>query len=234
MTIWQRLSGAATAAASQQDKLMSLLRDLGRSFGIGTRDPQDDIAFTIAIIALSAKMAKSDGAVTIDEVAAFKRLVQVPADEEAHVRRLFDLAKQDVAGYEAYARQIGALLEGRPELKRDVLETLFVIAAADGVLHEKEDEYLKVVADYLGVPVSEQAYIRSLFVRDASNPYRVLGLTPDATASEIIARRRALAIEYHPDKLAGRGVPQEFVAVAERKLAAINAAYDAIARERGL
>jgi DnaJ like chaperone protein len=234
MTIWQRLSDAASAAVSRQEKLISLVRDLGRSMGIGARDPENDIAFTIAIIALSAKMAKSDGAVTIDEVAAFKRLVQVPPDEEAHVRRVFDLAKQDVAGYESYARQIGALLEDRPELKRDVLEALFIIAVADGVLHEKEDIYLRATAEQLGVPESELAYTRSLFVHDSANPYRIMGLTPSATDSELIAHRRALVLEHHPDKLAGRGVPAEFVAVAERKLAAINAAFDAIAKERGL
>ena len=41
-------------------------------------------------------------------------------------------------------------------------------------------------------------------------------------------------VDNHPDKLMGRGVPAAFVEIATRKLAAINAAYDVIARERGL
>ena len=113
MTIWQRISNAASTAAQQPERLLGLIRDLGRSLSPSPKDPRDHIAFTIAIIALSAKMAKSDGIVTRDEVAAFKRIVTMAPGEEDHVRRLFDLAKQDVAGFEAYARQIAALLAER-------------------------------------------------------------------------------------------------------------------------
>lgn len=232
MTIWQTISNAA-AAAVRSDAISPILRALGLD-GSPKPAPVASIAFTIAIIALSAKMAKSDGVVTTDEVEAFRRVCTFADSEAATVRRVFDLAKQDIAGYETYARQIGDMLADEPELKRDVLEGLFVIAAADGILHEREDLYLRSVAGHLGITPTELAWVRALFVEGDSSPYDVLGLHPGADFATIRARHRALVLEHHPDRLTGRGVPREFIAIAERKLAAINAAYDAIERERGL
>jgi DnaJ like chaperone protein len=233
MTIWQTISSAA-AAAARSDAIAPLLKALGLGAEPSTKPATNGIAFTIAIIALSAKMAKSDGLVTRDEVEAFQRVCTFPASEAANVRYVFDVAKQDVAGYEAYAQRVGRILAEEPELRRDVLEGLFVIAAADGVLHEREDRYLADVARLMGVGEAEFTWVRSLFVQSDADPYRTLGLTPSATAAEIKARHRALVIEHHPDRQIGRGVPAEFIAIAERKLAAINSAFDSLARERGL
>jgi DnaJ like chaperone protein len=76
--------------------------------------------------------------------------------------------------------------------------------------------------------------VRSLFVRDGQSPYELLGLSPASTDDEIRARHRQIARENHPDRLIGRGLSAEFIAAAERHLAAVNAAFDIIARERGL
>lgn len=232
MTIWQSISNAATAAV-RSDTIGPLLRAIGID-GEVKAAPTASVTFTIAIVALSAKMAKSDGLVTGDEVEAFRRVCTFPDSETANVRRVFDLAKQDIAGYETYARQIGNTLAAEPELRRDVLEGLFVIAAADGILHEREERYLASVAQHLAIAPADLAWVRSLFVTGAGSPYDVLGLTPGASNADVKARHRALVLEHHPDKLIGRGVPPEFVTIAERKLAAINAAYDSVARERGL
>ncbi len=213
---------------------MDSIAPILRAVGIETGTAGTSVAFTIAIIALSAKMAKSDGIVTCDEVEAFRRVCAFPENEAENVRHVFDLAKQDVAGYEAYARQVGRMLVDEPELRRDVIEGLFVIAAADGVLHEREDRYLSEVSALIGLTEPELAWIRSLFVAAEADPYTTLGLTPAATPAEIKARHRALVVEHHPDRLMGRGVPAEFVTIAERKLAAINAAYDKLAAEKGL
>jgi DnaJ like chaperone protein len=232
MTFWQTLSRRASSTLKSGAAGL-FLRTFGLDDRAGTR-PDLGIAFTIAIVALSAKMAKSDGVVTEVEIDAFRRVCRFPREETENVRRVFDLARQDVAGFEHYAGQLGRLLADDRELRLDVLEALFVIAAADGVLHEAEDSYLRRVALLLDVSESELAWVRSLFVAEAADPYTVLGLTPGASDAEIKARRRALAFEHHPDRLVGRGLPPDFVVLAERKLASINAAYEAIARERGL
>jgi DnaJ like chaperone protein len=238
MTIWHRLSDAA-AGTLAGDTLKTLLQRLGLADGhaeLSAAGPEavQSSRFSIAIIALSAKLARSDGAVTADEVAAFRRIMDVPAGEEANVRRLFDLAKRDVAGFEAYARQVGDMLAGDAMLIRDVMNALFVIAAADGVLHDKEDQYLCTVGRLIGMSEAAYRYERGLVFAAPMGPYAVLDLQPDASDRALKSRYRDLVREHHPDRLAGLGCTPEFVARAERKLARINAAYDAIARERGL
>lgn len=191
------------------------------------------VAFTIAFVALAAKLSKADGVSVAVESAAFDQVYQVSDDERENVRRLFDLARQDVAGFEAYAERIGGYLEEDPELLHDVFECLFHVALADGVLHKAEEAFLRTVGERFGLDAKEFETIRSYYVKDPASPYLVLGVRPDATDAEIKARHRLLVVENHPDKLAARGVPKEFLAMADRKLAAINAAYDAIQRLRG-
>ena len=103
--------------------------------------------FTIAFIALAAKMAKADGCVSPIEAETFARLYQVRPGEEPNVKRLFDLAAADASGFEAYAHQIARALSHEPALLRDVFDGLFHIAAADGILHPAEDRFLRRVAE---------------------------------------------------------------------------------------
>jgi len=233
MTVWQKISDLAGAVG---DAGGGLLGDLAHVFGLerGAGEPENDVAFTIGVIALSAKMAKADGVVSPLEVEAFKRIFQSSPEEVANIERIFNLAKQDVAGYQAYADQMATLLKDSRKLLQDVLEGLLHVATADGVLHPKEDEYLADVAHRFGFTPSEFRFFRARFVKDSCNPYDVLRLAPDARNDEIKAQYRKLVSDNHPDKLMGRGVPVEFIDIATRKLAAINAAYDIIAKERGL
>ena len=232
MTVWQKISGLASAVG---DAGGGFLGELARVFGLDRSvEPQNDIAFTIAVIALSAKMARADGVVSPLEMQAFRQVFQTRPEEERNVKRVFNLAQQDVAGYETYADEIARLLKDNKKLLQDVLEGLMYVAAVDGALHPDEDAFLAEVAHRFGFSPSEFQFFRARFVADHGNPYDALRLTPQATDEEIRRQYRKLVADNHPDKLMGRGVPAEFVEIATRKLAAINAAYDVIARERGL
>ncbi len=192
------------------------------------------VIFTAAIVALAAKMAKADGVVSPLETDAFDRLVQVEAGEKANVRRLFNLAQRDVAGYDAYAGQIAGLFADDPAMRAEVLEALFFITAADGVVHPAELAFLEDVAGILRIDGKTLAAIEARHIRSVRDPYVVLGLDPDASEEEIKATRRRLVAETHPDRMIARGVPADFLVLANDRLAKINAAYDQIAKERGL
>jgi DnaJ like chaperone protein len=239
MSIWGKLGGAAAgfllgggpigAIAGAFAGHMLLDRDAG---GEGE---EPGIIFTIAVIALSAKMAKADGTVSAHEVEAFDRIFRVPRSEEANVRRIFNLARQDTAGYEIYAAQIARQLRGNPGVLEDVLDGLFEIAKADGVLHPAELTFLEHVADIFGFSPDEFRRIRASHVApDRADPYAVLGVAYGASEEEIKRTYRLLVRENHPDGLIARGVPEEFVRLANDKLAAINAAYARIMQERRL
>src|SRR6516162_1296 len=152
-------------------------------------DPRRRIAFTIAVIALGAKMAKADGSVTRDEVAAFREVFQVPPGEDEHVRLVFDLARKSTAGFESYARQVGRLFATDRAVLENLLGGLFHIALADGRLCAAEDAYLREVARHFGFTTSEYARIRAHHVgaddESGEDPYAILGVAPDASAGAI-------------------------------------------------
>ncbi len=233
MSIWGKIGGAA-AGLLVGGPVGAALGALAGHFLIDRGEEGDPgVVFTIAVIALSAKMAKADGVVTDEEVEAFDRIFRVPPDERASVRRFFDLARQDTAGYEAYAGQIARVFAGKPAVLEDILDGLFEIAAADGVLHPGESVFLERVADIFGFAPGEFRRIRaSHFPPDAADPYVVLGVAFDAGDDEIKHTYRRLVRENHPDSLIARGVPPEFVRLASDKLAAINGAYEKIQAER--
>lgn len=240
MSLWGRLAGAAGELADGAH-VSGPVRGLLEAFGggqifhhNGNRKAQHQVAFTIGVIALGAKMAKADGIVTRDEVMAFKEVFKVPEGEMENVSRVFNFAKQDIIGYQAYANQLASLLKDEnPKLLEDVLEGLFHIAMADGVFHPNEDQFLADVAQRFGFTPTEFSYIKARHVSSSeSDPYEVLGITPDIDDATLKSHYHKLIIDNHPDKMIARGVPPEFVALATKKVAAINAAYEAVAKER--
>lgn len=185
-------------------------------------------AFSAAVIALAAKMAKADGVAVRIECETFERFFEPTPEELPRIRRLYDLASQDTAGFEAYAASIARMLADEPDLKINVLECLLMIACADGVLHPAEEAFLRTVGETFGVSCERFRKIRARFVQDMSDPYHVLGVDPTASPQEIRARYLELVRRFHPDRLMARGAQAALVKAASVKLAAINAAYELV------
>lgn len=221
MSIWTRISAALSALASGQP--------LSEVFDRLRTPPERSVAFTIAVIALGAKLAKADGAVTRDEVRAFREVFVIPPREEQNAARVFNLARQDVAGFDAYARRIAALFEDGHDVLRDLLEGLFHVALADGQYHDREDAMLAQVAGIFGLSEREYRSLRARCVPDADpDPYEVLGVSPDMPMDDIHRAWRRAVRACHPDVMVARGVPEEAIRLAEQRLIAINRAWEEI------
>lgn len=226
MSIWTRISEALSALA-QGEPLSAVFERL-------RTPPERSVAFTIAVIALGAKMAKADGLVTRDEVTAFREVFQIASNDEAGAARVFNLARQDVAGYDDYARRIRAMFDDDSGTLCDLMEGLFHIAVADGVYHPNEDRFLASVADIFGLSEAQFRAMRSRFVPDAPpDPYSVLGVEPDTPLEEVRKAWRRQVLDSHPDKMIARGVPREAVKLAERRIIDLNRAWEEISGERG-
>jgi len=224
MSIWTRISDALGALAQGEP--------LSEVFARLRTPPERSVAFAIAVIALGAKMAKADGRVTRDEVAAFREVFNIPQAEEDNAARVFNLARQDVAGFEEYAKRIAAMFVAQPDMLRDLLEGLFHIAMADGQYHPNENAFLERVAQIFGL--SDRAF-RTLRARHVDSqppdPYEVLGVAPDAPLAEIRATWREIVRQSHPDLLMARGLPEEIVKLAEKRLIAANRAWEEISHD---
>ena len=228
MSIWTRIAEALSALSAGET--------LSDVFDRLRTPPERSVAFAIAVIALGAKMAKADGQVTRDEVTAFKEVFTIPEGDEAKAAKVFNMARTDVAGFEDYARRIRKMFsDGAPDSPPlcYLLEGLFHIAMADGEYHPNEDLFLSRVAEIFEFPEAEFKALRARFVPDAErDPFDILGVTPDMTLEEIRKVWRAEVRETHPDRLKARGVPEEAVILAEKRLVAINRAWDDIQGKR--
>lgn len=232
MSIWTRIGEFLASITSEA---LSSAVEAVRTFFEGDPVTRKQVAFSVAIIGLSAKMAKADGIVTPDEVNAFQELFKVPEHEAHHVAKLYNLAKEDVAGFEYYAAQVKRLFPNDNDILIDVIDGLFHIAKADGIVHELELEFVAVVAEIFGIEEHEfsRAKLRHV-ASEKGDPYIIMGAARDWTDEQLKTQHRKMIIENHPDKMIARGVPQEFLKIANDRLAKINIAWAAIVLERGL
>jgi DnaJ like chaperone protein len=231
MSVWERIGQSFSSAT--QEALTAFVEQI-RAALAGDANTRRQVAFSVAMIALSAKMAKADGVVTEDEVAAFRQIFAFGDEQAEQVSRLYNLARQDVAGYESYASQVTQLFPDDDMMRKDVLDGLFHIAKADGVIHDRELQYLDTVADIFGIVGTRYRRIKARHVGPRSgDPWLLLAADPSWDDERLKRRYRELVRENHPDLLAARGVPPEFTAIANDRLAAINAAWELIRGERG-
>ena len=224
MSIWTRITEALAALVARGEGLLAVFE---------RRRPERSVAFTIAVISLGAKMAKADGRVRPAEVSAFRQVFQIAPEDEAAAARVFDLARQDVAGFDVYAARIARMFRDRPAVLEDILEGLFQIALADGRYHEGEEGFLRTVAGIFRVPPQTFALIESRHLEGRSaDPWQVLGVARDAPIEEVRARWHDLVRTHHPDKVIARGLPPEIVTLANARIAAINRAWEEISARR--
>ena len=229
MTLWQRLMESGNRLFDVDAEDEPLPPDLECA-----PDP-NDVGFSAAVVGLGAKMAKADGRVTDDEIMVFSRVFQTAPKDAAAVRRVFNLAQQTVRGYESYAKKIGRKYAARPCLLEGVLDGLFMIATADGVVTEDELVYLQTVSEAFGFSDATFRRIKAGHMGpDRDDPYHVLGVAHDAEFEEIRRVYRRLMADNHPDRVIQNGAPREFEHAAHEKAANITSAYARIRAERGL
>jgi len=211
-----------------------------RLFGPPTADDRngraadiDQAKLVAALVALGAKMAKADGQVRDEDIVAFRQVFRTDPQTEATIGRFFNLARQTTLGYKRYARIVTKAFRAQPGILEDVLDGLFHIALADGIVTEDEAEFLETVAEVFGFSDREYRRIRNAHLgQDADDPYLILAVDPDISDIDLKTAYRRQAAANHPDRLLARGLPKEMVGIANHKMAIINRAYSQILEER--
>ena len=237
MSIWGRLLGGAAgfALGGPIGAILGVMagsafdKKKKRSFNFSqiSQDQKQQI-FTLSFIILSAKLAKSDGHVTNDEIQAFKEKFNVPKSELNKVGKIFNEAKKDVYGYKQIADQVGHLFNDNKVLLEEMLNNLFYIAASDGQISINEVELLRSISQSFSFDEKTFQRIFQMNLNNSSDPFKILGVNRDETNQEIRKKWIELNKEHHPDNLIAKGMPEEFIEQSNKELAAINLAYDKI------
>ncbi len=223
MSFWTRLFSAAA----------NMFGPAPRPDMDGRPGRTDDAGFAAALIALSAKLAKADGVVTREEINAFRTIFTAPPEAQAGIARFFDLARKTTAGYKSYAKIVARKFRAQPATLEDVLDGLFYIALADGVVSPEEMEFLETTAEIFGFSEREFNRIKvSHMGRPADDPYLILGVDEDISDADLKRAYRRQAAANHPDRLVARGLPEQLQGLANHKMAMINRAYGEIVKAR--
>lgn len=232
MSVWGKIGGAV-AGYALGGVPGALVGGLAGHFALD-RMQDKQIVFTIALISLAAKMTRADGTVSPIEVQAVQDVLKVPEGEQRNMQRVFQLAQEDVTGFDNYAKQVAELYADSPQVLEDVLDVLFYIAYADGILHPAEEQFLDIVADIFGMSRADRERVRARHDGSVQDPYLVLGIGRHSTDEAVRKAWLAAVRDNHPDQLQARGMPPEMVHIATARMAAINHAWEVVREERGL
>ena len=221
MSIWKKIEKTIMSLASGEP--------FSNIFQKFSTPPERKIGFTIAVIALSAKMAKADGIVSKEEVNAFSQIFEIPKGQEKHVSNVYNLARQDIAGYEIYAKKIAKMLKNKKILLENIIEGLLFISIADGAYHPKEDKFVNNVASIFSIKRGRLEYLKNMYIDTSANSYyKILNVSPGDNLEQIRKQWKKLVLEHHPDMVLARGLPEEAIRLTTVKLARINEAWENI------
>ena len=232
MSVWGKIAGIA-AGYALGGVPGALLGGLAGHFALDRMNDRQ-IVFTIALISLAAKMTRADGMVSPIEVQAVQNMLRVPESEHANMARVFNLAQEDVAGFDSYARQVADIYSDSPQVLEDVLDVLFYIAYADGHLHPAENQFLEIVAGIFHIGESDFKRLQARHDAHVQDPYAILGVTRHTADAGVRAAWLQAVRDNHPDQLQARGLPPEMMHIATDRMAAINDAWETIRKERGI
>ncbi len=192
-----------------------------------------DHDYATAVTALGAKLARAEGPQRPGEFDAFTAIFRPQPASEEDVGRLYRLARQTTLGFEAYAQKLARRYKNCPVVLERVLDGLFELALADGVVSARETDYLERTALALGVSPAVYRAVRARRLGlGEDDPYRVLDVDPLAPDDAVRTAWKRLLIEHHPDRALAMGLPRERVEQAQIRAQAINAAFDKVMRER--
>jgi DnaJ like chaperone protein len=165
-------------------------------------------------------------------VKAFRQVFHIPTGEENNAARVFNLARQDVTGYELYAKRISMMFGQGHQTLIDLLEGLFHIATADNDYHPNEDKFLTTVGSIFGLKDAQFKAIRARCVPNMEpDPYTILGVNLNDDFETIRGSWRDLIRTYHPDRMIARGLPEEAINLAERRIIQINKAFENVKKD---
>ena len=202
--------------------------------------------FLESTFAVMGCMCKADGQVTEDELEASRQLwdrLRLNEAQRAKAREDFTRGKREDFDLEAELAKVRGVVGSQRAMLQVFLQVQLAAIAADGQLHPAEHDMLLRVARGLGCTEAEIAQIEAMLRGGGGaeggsqgpsleDSYRVLGVEEDASDADIKKAYRRLMSQNHPDKLAGKGLPESMREMAKERTSEISNAYERIKKAR--
>lgn len=226
--------------------LGSFLGPWGTAIGVGighqfdkgaSRVQQTGMMLQVAFFGCLAKMAKADGKITQEEINAVEQIIAQlgysPKLREAAID-IFRKAKDDPHTAADYLNQLAAAVMYNQQIAMTFIAALHAVAQADGLIHPNEREILLQAEQAFRLrPGTIDSLLGTSRASNVDQAYKVLECTPEMSDAEIKKAYREKCVEFHPDKLASQGLPDEFMKFAHEQLTQVNDAYDTLKKVRG-
>jgi DnaJ like chaperone protein len=202
--------------------------------------PGQEAQFTFFVAAFSmlAKLAKADGKITQGEIDTVNRFMLQDLKLDPYSRmvamNIFQAAVESSNTFDEFASQFYGQFHAQPHLLELMIDILFRVSVADGELNPHEERMILSAVRIFGFNEAAYQQLRSRYIQTAGKYYAILGVGPEDSDDEIKSRYRKLVMEYHPDRIVSKGLPEEFTKFAQEKFREIQDAYDEIKKERGI
>jgi len=199
---------------------------------------QAQLTFFVAVFSMLAKLAKADGEITKGEIETINRFMVENLNLDPQSRMvamsIFNTALNSPSSFEDFAGQFAGQFHAQPQILEMMVDILLRVAVADGRMSANEERLILAAVRIFSFSDAAYATLKSRYVQTAEKYYAILGARPEDPDDEIKRRYRKLVMEYHPDRILSKGLPEEFTKFAQDKFREIQEAYDRIRKERGM
>ena len=185
------------------------------------------LEFELNLLALSAIIIKSDGKAHREELAFVRKffVAQYGAD---HAQQIFKRFNAETKQQKQKLTTLTDFFNRRTQYatRLQLLHFLFGIADSDGNVCDAELLKLQQIAAAFSIRTPDYESIRAMFVKDTDQAYKILEVSPDATADEIKKAYRMMVKKHHPDRL--RSKDPAMVKGAQEKFRQVQEAYETL------
>ena len=196
------------------------------------------ITFFVAAFSMLAKLVKADGQVSEAELNSIDQFIirDLNLDPESRnfAMTIFKTALDSNQSFNNFAAQFYNTFQAQPQLLELMIDILLRVSVADGNLSKSEEELILSAVRIFMFSNDRYLTIKSKYVNIVEKHYATLGCNSSDSYDLIKSKYRNLVSEYHPDKIASKGLPEEFIKFANDKFRQIHEAYNAIKNERGI
>ena len=196
------------------------------------------MVFFVAAFSMLAKMAKADGLISESEIETVERFMDVDLQLNPESRRvatiIFKTAVDSSEQFESFAFQFYKQFHSQPRFLEIMLDVLLRVSAADGRFSDEEEKLLLSAVRIFNYNTQDFLKLKAKYIDKTDVYLSILGCDKNDSDEFIKKQYRKLVSEYHPDKIASKGLPEEFSKFASDKFREIQEAYEIVKKDRGM